>query len=184
MKLNEYLDIAFNNITKQKNIVNSIVYEYEKFKLVNKWLTLFFKYLDRHYIKIKKLLPLEENGKEMFYNNVFLPTFNSDKYSGLTCLLDKINNYRMLNNDNEKNMIEIYLKLILYHNDSYKIFSKNFISNTTSFYNNFIKISNYTIKEYLDKCEDILKFENDNIFYIKYDTNEKLLSGIISSTNI
>ena len=111
----------------------------------------------------------------MFYNNVFLPTFDSNNYSGLTCLLDKINNYRMLKNDNEKNMIETYLKLILYHNDSYEIFSKNFISNTTEFYNNLVQINNHSIKVYLDKCEDILKFENDNIFYIKHDTNDKLI---------
>ena len=174
LKLKEYLKMAYDNVIKQENIVDSIVYEYEKFQLVNKWMTLIFKYLDRHYIRIKNLLPLEQNGNQMFYNNVFLPTFDSKNYSGLNYLLNKINNYRMLNDINEKKIIDTYLKLILYHDDSYQIFSKNFILNTTTFYSNLVKINN-AIKDYIDKCENIIKFENDNIFLIKHETIDRLL---------
>ena len=132
-----------------------------------------FSYLDRHYIKIKKLLPLEENGFNQFYNIVFIPTFNLK--SGLKILLEKINDYRETKSNKYENKVRTYIDLIKNDNNIYDEFSKYYISNSIEFYKNKIKITDLSIKDYLNRCEEIIKNEKDNLFNIKQNTINELL---------
>ena len=57
-KLNSYLDDRYKKIIKKHNMMENIIEEWNKFKIINKWLSMFFMYLNRSYITRNRLLKL------------------------------------------------------------------------------------------------------------------------------
>ena len=115
----EQLKLYLNNINDRVNIsdnndlIKTMNYEFEKFKLVNKWLYMFFRYLDRYYLKAKDYPCLQDTGNQEYYNIVFKSTFNSQvQNNALKSLLNKINKYRNNRNEDIASDVRQYINII------------------------------------------------------------------------
>ena len=68
-------EFMINNICIVINNNNQLLYEFKKywdyFKIINKWMSLFFSYVDRFYTVEKKKLKLKEMGNRLFLNIVY-----------------------------------------------------------------------------------------------------------------
>ena len=173
-KLNSYLDDRYKKIIKKYNMIENIIEEWNKFKIINKWLSMFFMYLNRSYIIKNKFLKLIDYGNKKFHDKLFKPTYQLC----LNQLFQEFNKQRLepLQNTNLKDYINI-LSLLDNNNENYIIFNNRFLENSKIFYKNYIAkhFSTYNIEIYISKCTNIIKQENENLLKIREETKKSLL---------
>ena len=176
----DYLKDDSNLIVIKKN--------YDYFKIINKWLSLFFSYLDRFYTVNENKLNLEQVGK-----NLFLDIFYKDrKIKIIDMILSKIKSIR-------NNIVDDYQivkdSIILIEEQSsdlkeYYIFESSYLDETKYFYkeyiNNFILDKN--IYQLTIKIDEIIRFENELINnYLNNSTRPKvnlLLDELLIKNNL
>ncbi len=170
-KLNTYLSNVYMQIKSKNNYLLDLTNEWNKFQLINKWLHLFFQYLNRHFIKRHYYLPIKDNGYKQFYDYIFIKTIDD-------CLGELFNNINKIRVDSQNNISHIteYIKLLDFFNDFdnlyYKQFNIKFLDNSKDYYKkiSISKFSELDVKSYLATCIQLINFEKSNIFHLRNNT--------------
>jgi cullin 1 len=172
-------EFMINNICIVINNNNQLLYEFKKywdyFKIINKWMSLFFSYVDRFYTVEKKKLKLKEMGNRLFLNIVY-------KKNELRIIEETLQLIKQKRDNEDKDysiikQIIIIIELQSVNLSEYYSFEKLFLEKTEIYYKNILNNydSNITIDTFLQKSEQIIENENNLInFYLNSNTKDKL----------
>ncbi|XP_044974546.1 cullin-1-like [Hordeum vulgare subsp. vulgare] len=181
--LEDYIKSTVLPALKSKHgefLLRELVERWKNHKVMVRWLTRFFHYLDRYYVSRKALKPLKLLGVSCFYDLVF----NGLKTTLTTILLDMIDNERegqLIDRALVKDVIDIYLEIGQGGVDLYEPdFEQAFCKATTDYYSK--KAQTWMLEDscpqYMLKAEDCLQKEKERVaHYLHSSTEEKLLEG-------
>ncbi|KAF7027241.1 hypothetical protein CFC21_039302 [Triticum aestivum] len=183
--LEEYIKSAVLPSLKSKHgefLLRELVERWKNHKVMVRWLTRFFHYLDRYYVSRKLLLPLKELGLSCFHDLVF----DGLKTTLTTIVIDMVDNDRegqLIDRALLKDVVGIYLEIGQGSVGLYELdFEKAFCKGTKDYYSKKAQIwmSEDSCPEYMLKVEDSLQKEKERVgHYLHASTEEKLLEGTI-----
>lgn len=176
LKIIKYLDFIYNKLLKSNDLIIDIIYELEKFKVINKWLSKFFQYLDRYYVIMNNLPNLEQNGMNKFYQGIFLKLLEKNEYNEL--LFKHIDIYRIQKNTENLSNIKTFINLIKNDSEIYNLFHNRLINHTLNFYKKILSDYFEDYNLYLDNLTKIIEFENYNSFDLLAVTQTSLLNTL------
>jgi|TARA_B100000524_G_scaffold304664_1_gene179748 cullin 1 len=179
----EYLSARIMPRIKEKHeeaMLRELVRRWDNHKLLVRFLSHVFKYLDRFYVKRLQLLELAEVGSQSFHDIVF----NAVKREVRSAILDLIRREReceLVDKKLVKEVIEIFVEmrgnrnnLEVYVTD----FEEMLLSTTADYYGRESAkwVEKDSFPEYMRKAEDRLKQEQERVgHYLHSSTEEKLL---------
>jgi len=179
----EYLTARILPRIREKHdefMLRELVRRWENHKLLVRFLSHVFKYLDRFYVKRLSLPELSEVGSQQFHEIVF----NAVKREVRTAILELIRREReceIVDKKLVKQVVEIFVEmggsrasLETYATD----FEEMLLSTTADYYSRESAkwAGNDSFPEYMRKAEDRLKQEQDRVAnYLHSSTEEKLL---------
>lgn len=179
--LEEYIKITVLPSLKQKHgefLLRELVERWKNHKVMVRWLSRFFHYLDRYYVSRMLLLPLRELGLTIFNDQVF----SELKTTLATIVIDMVNDERdgqLIDRALVKDVLDIYVEigrgsLGLYELD----FEQAFCKGTADYYSK--KAQTWMVEdscpEYMFKAEECLQKEKERVaHYLHASTEPKLL---------
>ncbi|KAF7020545.1 hypothetical protein CFC21_033626 [Triticum aestivum] len=159
-------------------LLRELVERWKNHKVMVRWLTRFFHYLDRYYVSRKLLLPLKELDLSCFHDLVF----GGLKTTLTTIVIDMVDNERegqLIDRALLKDVVGIYLEIGQGSVSLYELdFEKAFCKGTTDYYSK--KAQTWMLEDscpqYMLKVEDSLQKEKERVgHYLHASTEEKLL---------
>ena len=155
-------NFILNNLNEDSNLI-VIKKNYDYFKIINKWLSRFFSYLDRFYTINESKVKLKQVGRNLYFN-IF---YKDRKILIINKILLKIKNIRN-NIVNDYQIVKDSIILIEEQSTDLKeyiIFESIYLDNTAHYYKEYINnfIINKNIYQLTNKIEEIIRFENDLI---------------------
>ncbi|CAM0881246.1 unnamed protein product [Alopecurus aequalis] len=179
--LEDYIKSIVLPSIKEKHgefLLRELVERWKNHKVMVRWLSRFFHYLDRYYVSRKLLLPLRELGMTCFHDLVF----NELKTTLATIVIDMVNDERdgqLIDRALVKDVLDIYVEigrgsLGLYELD----FEQAFCKSTAEYYSK--KAQTWMLEdscpEYMFKAEECLQKERERVVhYLHSSTEPKLL---------
>ncbi|TMW55882.1 hypothetical protein Poli38472_008530 [Pythium oligandrum] len=162
-----------------------VVKRWQNHKLMNKWMTRFFMYLDRYYVKHHSLPSLDEAGLDSFKRVVF-DKLKDRIRANVLLLIEKERNGEIIDTTLVRNCIEIFevmgkKSLTVYEEH----FEKALIEASESYYSAKSKawLSEDSTPVYLQKVEEALQSERSRVErYLNSVTDSKLsncLEGVL-----
>ncbi|CAH8336681.1 unnamed protein product [Eruca vesicaria subsp. sativa] len=150
-------------------------------KIMVKWLSHFFFYLDRFYTARANLPNLNKAGMTCFRDHVYESIhFNAKQV--IIALIHKEREDQQIDRALLKNVLDLFVQNGMESMDRYENdFEKFFLEETTSYYSR--KASSWiqadTCPEYMIKAEESLKKEKERVtHYLHSDTEPKLIKGV------
>ncbi|PNT70498.1 hypothetical protein BRADI_2g12970v3 [Brachypodium distachyon] len=159
-------------------LLRELVGRWKNHKVMVRWLSRFFHYLDRYYVSRKLLLPLNELGQSCFHDLVF-KELKTTLTLTLIDMIDAEREGQLIDRALVKDVIDIYVEigwgsLGLYEGD----FEQDFLNSTTDYYSKKAQawIVEDSCPEYLLKAEECLQKEKERVgHYLHSKTETKLL---------
>ncbi|GAA0159572.1 ubiquitin-protein ligase [Lithospermum erythrorhizon] len=153
-------------------LLQELLKQWNNYKIMTYWLSRFFHYLERSFIKVRKLLTLKETSHLVFYELVY-GEINDLIRGAVISMIRNEREGREIDQALVKNVLHIYIQMCA---DSVKYYEKDFegamLDDTASFYSTTAKdwISNMS---YDEEC---LNQETDrSTNYLKHTNKIKLL---------
>lgn len=150
-------------------------------KIMNKWMTRFFMYLDRYYVKHHSVPTLSEAGLTLFKTLVF----DLIKKDVVRAMLDVVNLERqgeIIDRALLRHCVEIFESMGMGSLDVYSIdFEEDFIEASRLFYNSKAQewLTTDSTPAYMIKAEESLRMESDRVKqYLNISTEVKLLRAV------
>ncbi|XWS39049.1 hypothetical protein CRYUN_Cryun18bG0016800 [Craigia yunnanensis] len=149
---------------KDEALLQELEKRWSNHKIMTRWLCRFFHYLDRYFVAVKKVPPLQEVGLLSFYNLIF-GEMNNQIRDAVMSMIDQEREGEHIDQALIKNVMAIYVDV---GQGSMKYYEKDFeeamFKDTSAFYStkasNWLKNESY--KDYLLKVECCLKHERDS----------------------
>lgn len=180
----EYINSAVLPSLKEKHdefMLRELVRRWYNHKVMARWLSRFFHYLDRYFITRRSLLPLNEVGLTCFRDSVY----DQVKEKVRDAIIDLINQERegeQIDRALLKNVLDIFVEIGLGSMDSYEIdFEAKMLNDTANYYSR--KASDWIVTDscpdYMLKAEECLKREKARVSHYLHSSSEpKLLEKV------
>ncbi|XP_047045631.1 cullin-1-like [Lolium rigidum] len=184
--LEDYIKSTVLPSMKEKHgqfLLRELVQRWKNHKVMVRWLSRFFHYLDRYYVSRKLLLPLRELGTTCFHDLVF----SELKTTLATIIIDMVDHERdgqLIDRALVKDVLDIYVEIgrgsmAVYEQD----FEEAFCKGTADYYSK--KAQTWMLEdscaEYMFKAEECLQKEKERVAHYLHSTTEpKLLLETLS----
>uniref|UniRef100_A0ACD5W0N4 Uncharacterized protein n=1 Tax=Avena sativa TaxID=4498 RepID=A0ACD5W0N4_AVESA len=179
--LEDYIKSIVLPSLKEKHgefLLRELVERWKNHKVMVRWLSRFFHYLDRYYVSRKLLLPLRELGMSCFHDLVF----NELKTTLATIVIDMVDDERdgqLIDRALVKDVLGIYVEIGRGSLGVYELdFEQDFCKGTADYYSK--KAQTWMLEdscpEYMFKAEECLQKEKERVtHYLHSSTESKLL---------
>ncbi|KAG6537039.1 hypothetical protein ZIOFF_002117 [Zingiber officinale] len=162
-------------------LLRELVIRWSNHKVMSKWLSRFFSYLNRFFIKRNSLPSLDEVAFTCFRDQVYKETKGKVK-DAVISLIDQERGGEQIDRGLLKNVIEIFVEIGTGKMDYYKNdFEEEMLKETASYYSR--KASNWILIEsfpdYMLKVEECLRKEKDRVVhYLHATSGPKLIEQV------
>ncbi|KAJ3669563.1 hypothetical protein LUZ60_011513 [Juncus effusus] len=162
-------------------MLRELVRRWTNHKVMVRWLSRFFFYLDRYFIARRSLPPLNEVGLTCFRDLVFQEMKGKVK-DAVISLIDQEREGEQIDRALLKNIVDIFVEIGLGNMDCYELdFEKFLLEDTASYYSR--KATNWIVEDscpdYMLKAEECLRREKDRVSHYLHSSSEsKLLEKV------
>lgn len=162
-------------------MLRELVKRWVDHKVMVRWLTRFFHYLDRYFIARRSLPALKEVGLTCFRDLVY-QELKSNARDAVITLIDQEREGEQIDRALLKNILDIFVEIGMGQMDYYENdFEDVMLQDTAAFYSR--KASNWIVEDscpdYMMKAEDCLKKEKDRVSHYLHSSSEtKLLEKV------
>ncbi|KAG2616415.1 hypothetical protein PVAP13_3NG200132 [Panicum virgatum] len=153
-------------------MLRELVQRWSNHKVMVRWLSRFFHYLDRYFISRRSLTPLKEVGLTCFRELIYQEIKGQVK-DAVIALIDRA----LL-----KNVLDIFVEIGLGQMDCYENDFEDFLlKDTTEYYS--VKAQSWILEDscpdYMIKAEECLKWEKERVgHYLHISSEQKLLEKV------
>ncbi|KAJ3673348.1 hypothetical protein LUZ60_006722 [Juncus effusus] len=162
-------------------MLRELVRRWTNHKIMVRWLSRFFFYLDRYFIARRSLPPLNEVGLTCFRDLVYHEIKGKVKDAVLS-LIDQEREGEQIDRALLKNILDIFVEIGLGNMDCYELdFEVYLLENTASYYSRkaSIWILEDSCPDYMLKAEDCVKREKERVgHYLHSSSENKLLEKV------
>ncbi|KAJ8499127.1 hypothetical protein OPV22_009679 [Ensete ventricosum] len=162
-------------------LLQELVQRWLNYKVMVRWLSRFFHYLDRYFVTRKSLPPVTEAGMTCFRDLVYEEMKGKIK-DVVISLIYQEREGRQIDRALLKNVVEIFIQIGFGSRECYEVdFEAPMLQDTAAYYSR--KASKWIIEdscpEYMLKAEERLKQEKDRVdHYLHTSTEQKLLENV------
>ncbi|KAK2646119.1 hypothetical protein Ddye_021314 [Dipteronia dyeriana] len=162
-------------------MLRELVKRWENHKIMVRWVSQFFHYLDQYFIVRKSLPPLNEVGLTLFRDMVYLE-LNGKVRDAVISLIDQEREGEQIDRSLLKNVLDIFVEIGMGQMDHYENdFEEAMLQDTAANYSR--KASNWILEDscpdYMLKAEECLKREKDRVAHYLHSSSEpKLLEKV------
>eukprot|EP00257_Ricinus_communis_P016852 XP_015575146.1 cullin-1 [Ricinus communis] len=158
-------------------MLRELVKRWSNHKIMVRWLSRFFHYLDRYFIARRSLPPLNEVGLACFRDLVYQEVCVKAR-DAVVVLIDKEREGEQIDRALLKNVLDIFVEIGMGAMERYEEdFEANMLHDTGSYY--FRKASNWILEDscpdYMLKAEECLKKERDRVSHYLHSNSEPKL---------
>ncbi|CAI9100076.1 OLC1v1037001C1 [Oldenlandia corymbosa var. corymbosa] len=154
-----------------------LVKRWSNHKVMVRWLSRFFHYLDRYFIARWALPPLNEVGLTCFKSKVF-EELKRKATSGVIAVIQQERDGDIIDRSLLKNVLDLFVEIGMGQMDCYeKDFEDAMLKDTTSYYSRQASkwILEDTCPDYMLKAEECLKREKDRVAHYLHSITESRL---------
>ncbi|XP_050376012.1 cullin-1-like isoform X2 [Argentina anserina] len=161
-------------------MLRELVQRWANHKIMVRWLSRFFHYLDRYFIARRSLPALNEVGLSCFRDLVYREV-NANGRVAVIGLIDKEREGEQIDRALLKNVIDIFVEIGMGQMDSYEQdFETQLLNDTGDYYSR--KASNWILEDscpdYMLKAKECLRRERDRVsHYLHSSSEQKLVEG-------
>eukprot|EP00253_Pinus_taeda_P017124 PITA_17124 len=162
-------------------MLKQLVKRWENYKVIVHWLSKWFSYLDRYFVKMNHLTPLRDAGFMSFRQHVYHEIKATARNAVLALIYSEREGERIADWSLLKNVLNFFVDIGmddagvgLYEND----FEAQMLEDTRNYYSTkaALWISLFSFPDFLKKAEECLKQEEERVsHYLHSTTKEKLL---------
>jgi cullin 1 len=162
-------------------MLRELVRRWGNHKIMVRWLSRFFHYLDRYFIARRSLPPLNEVGLTCFRDLVY-KEINGKVRDAVISLIDQEREGEQIDRALLKNVLDIFVEIGMGQMDHYdNDFEAAMLKDTSAYYSR--KASNWILEDscpdYMLKAEECLKREKDRVGHYLHSSSEpKLLEKV------
>ncbi|XP_010269449.1 PREDICTED: cullin-1-like [Nelumbo nucifera] len=162
-------------------MLRELVKRWMNHKVMVRWLSRFFHYLDRYFIARRSLPPLNEVGLTCFRDLVYRE-INGKVRDAVISLIDQEREGEQIDRALLKNVLDIFVEIGMGQMDCYENdFEAAMLKDTAAYYSR--KASNWILEDscpdYMLKAEECLKREKDRVsHYLHSSSEQKLLEKV------
>ncbi|WOL18867.1 cullin-1-like [Canna indica] len=162
-------------------MLRELVKRWLNHKVMVRWLSRFFHYLDRYFIARRSLPPLNEVGLTCFRDLVYQEIKGKVK-DAVISLIDQEREGEQIDRALLKNVLDIFVEIGLGNMECYENdFEADLLKDTAAYYSR--KASNWILEDscpdYMLKAEECLKREKDRVaHYLHSSSEQKLLEKV------
>ncbi|XP_074556251.1 cullin-1-like [Curcuma longa] len=162
-------------------MLRELVKRWLNHKVMVRWLSRFFHYLDRYFITRRSLPPLNEVGLTCFRDLVYQEVKGKVK-DAVISLIDREREGEQIDRALLKNVLDIFVEIGLGNMECYENdFEAHLLKDTAAYYSR--KASNWILEDscpdYMLKAEECLKREKDRVaHYLHSSSEQKLLEKV------
>ncbi|KAH7678740.1 Cullins domain-containing protein [Dioscorea alata] len=180
----EYINATVLPSLREKHdefMLRELVKRWSNHKVMVRWLSRFFHYLDRYFIARRSLPALNEVGLTCFRNLVY-QEINGKVRDAVISLIDQEREGEQIDRALLKNVLDIFVEIGLGSMDCYENdFEAAMLKDTAAYYSR--KASNWILEDscpdYMLKAEECLKREKDRVsHYLHSSSEQKLLEKV------
>ncbi|KAM5563963.1 cullin-1 [Rosa sericea] len=158
-------------------MLRELVQRWANHKIMVRWLSRFFHYLDRYFIARRSLPALNEVGLSCFRDLVYREV-NANARVAVIGLIDKEREGEQIDRALLKNVIDIFVEIGMGQMDAYEQdFEANMLNDTGDYYSR--KASNWILEDscpdYMLKAEECLRRERDRVSHYLHSSSEQKL---------
>ncbi|KAF8660575.1 hypothetical protein HU200_057600 [Digitaria exilis] len=162
-------------------MLRELVKRWSNHKVMVRWLSRFFHYLDRYFISRRSLPPLREVGLSCFRDLVYQEIKGKVK-SAVISLIDREREGEQIDRALLKNVLDIYVEIGLGSMEYYENDFEDFLLKDTADYYS-IKAQTWILEDscpdYMLKAEECLKREKERVaHYLHSSSEQKLLEKV------
>ncbi|XP_071719035.1 cullin-1-like [Rutidosis leptorrhynchoides] len=162
-------------------LLRELVKRWANHKIMVRWLSRFFHYLDRYFISRRSLPALNEVGLTCFRDSVYEETKGKAR-DAVIALIDQEREGDQIDRALLKNVLDIYVEIGMGQMDYYvNDFESFMLSDTAAYYSRKASswIVNDTCPDYMLKAEDCLKREKERVInYLHSSSDPKLIENV------
>ena len=162
-------------------MLKELVKRWDNHKIMVRWLSRFFNYLDRYYIQRHNLAQLKDVGMLCFRDLVYSELKKNVK-DAVLALVDKERDGEQVDRALVKNILGIFVEMGMGGMEAYdQDFEAHLLTNTAAFYSRkaSVWIDEDSCPDYLVKAEDCLKREKERVgHYLHASSESKLLKEV------
>ncbi|GMH29301.1 hypothetical protein Nepgr_031144 [Nepenthes gracilis] len=162
-------------------MLRELVKRWQNHKVMVRWLSRFFHYLDRYFIARRSLPPLNEVGLTCFRDSVY-QELNGKVKDAVISLIDQEREGEQIDRALLKNVLDIFVEIGMGQMDCYENdFEADMLKDTADYYSR--KASNWILEDscpdYMLKAEECLRREKDRVSHYLHSSSEpKLLEKV------
>ncbi|XP_028103944.1 cullin-1-like isoform X2 [Camellia sinensis] len=162
-------------------MLRELVKRWSNHKVMVRWLSRFFHYLDRYFIARRSLPALNEVGLTCFRDLVYVE-LNGKVRDAIISLIDQEREGEQIDRALLKNVLDIFVEIGMGQMDHYENdFEAAMLADTAAYYSR--KASNWILEDscpdYMLKAEECLKREKDRVSHYLHSSSEpKLLEKV------
>ncbi|MED6138689.1 Cullin-1 [Stylosanthes scabra] len=162
-------------------MLRELVKRWANHKIMVRWLSRFFHYLDRYFIARRSLPPLNEVGLTCFRDLVY-KELSGKVRDAVISLIDQEREGEQIDRALLKNVLDIFVEIGMGQMDHYENdFEAAMLKDTSAYYSR--KASNWILEDscpdYMLKAEECLKREKDRVAHYLHSSSEpKLLEKV------
>ncbi|KAK2996180.1 hypothetical protein RJ639_029530 [Escallonia herrerae] len=180
----EYITSAVLPSLREKHdefMLRELVKRWSNHKVMVRWLSRFFHYLDRYFIARRSLPGLNEVGLTCFRDLVY-HELNGKVRDAVISLIDQEREGEQIDRALLKNVLDIFVEIGMGQMDHYENdFEEVMLKDTAAYYSR--KASNWILEDscpdYMLKAEECLKREKDRVsHYLHFSSEPKLLEKV------
>ncbi|KAK1385178.1 Cullin-1 [Heracleum sosnowskyi] len=180
----EYINSTVLPALSQKHdvfLLRELAKRWENHKVMIRWLSRFFHYLDRYFITRKSLPSLNESGLDRFRDMVY-KELKSKARDAVITLINKEREGEQIDRAILKSITDIVIRVGMGNNELYeKDFEKYVLKYSSSYYSRKASkwIAEDSCPDYMLKVEECLKKEKERVsHYLHSSTESKLLERV------
>ncbi|AQK42188.1 Cullin-1 [Zea mays] len=162
-------------------MLRELVQRWSNHKVMVRWLSRFFYYLDRYFISRRSLTPLKEVGLTCFRELIYQEIKGQVK-DAVIALIDKEREGEQIDRALLKNVLDIFVEIGLGQMECYENDFEDFLlKDTTEYYS--VKAQSWILEDscpdYMIKAEECLKREKERVgHYLHISSEQKLLEKV------
>ncbi|KAL6210423.1 hypothetical protein ACLB2K_015655 [Fragaria x ananassa] len=176
----EYITTTVMPSLREKHdefMLRELVQRWANHKIMVRWLSRFFHYLDRYFIARRSLPALNEVGLSCFRDLVYREV-NANARVAVIGLIDKEREGEQIDRALLKNVIDIFVEIGMGQMDAYEQdFEAQLLNDTGDYYSR--KASNWILEDscpdYMLKAEECLRRERDRVSHYLHSSSEQKL---------
>lgn len=176
----EYIRSTVLSAVRDKHdefMLRELVQRWLNHKVLVRWLSRFFHYLDRYFVARRSLPPLNAVGLSAFRDLVYMEV-RVNAMKAVIVLIDKEREGEQIDRSLLKNVLDIFVEIgmgemVLYETD----FEAHMLEDTADYYKSkaTIWIESDSCPDYMLKAEDCLRRERDRVSHYLHSTTEQKL---------